>query len=160
MCAPYTFVELNDILGQLPSNKASGYDSIPNELLKNCSTRFKHYLLIFLNKILEDGIVPQNLNSGKCMLIHKVKPNTKTPKYLSLFQLQGGDSLQPSNYRPITVPSNLLRLITKRMCNRMSRAAEENLMLGPEQFGFRQGRSTLDAAFVLSTLMRKAKNKR
>ena len=160
VCAPYTFVELNDILGQLPSNKASGYDSIPNELLKNCSTRFKHYLLIFLNKILEDGIVPQNLNSGKCMLIHKVKPNTNTPKYLSLFLLQGGDSLQPSNYRPITVPSNLLRLITKRMCNRMSRAAEENLMLGPEQFGFRQGRSTLDAAFVLSTLMRKAKNKR
>jgi hypothetical protein len=42
----------------------------------------------------------------------------------------------------------------------MSRAAEENLMLGPEQFGFREGRSTLDAAFILSTLMRKAKSKR
>ena len=63
-------------------------------------------------------------------------------------------------YLRITVPSNLLRLITKRMCSRMSRAAEENLMLGPEQFGFREGRSTLDAAFVLSTLMRKAKSKR
>ena len=90
VCAPYTFVELNDILGQLPSNKASGYDSIPNELIKNCSTRFKHYLLIFLNKILEDGIVPQNLNSGKCMLIHKVKPNTKTQNIYHYFNYREG----------------------------------------------------------------------
>ena len=42
----------------------------------------------------------------------------------------------------------------------MSRLAEENGMLGPEQFGFRQGRSTIDAVFVLSTLMKKAKSKR
>ena len=33
-------------------------------------------------------------------------------------------------------------------------------MLGPEQFGFRCGRSTIDAAFVLTTLMHKAKKKR
>ena len=27
---------------------------------------------MFLNKILDDGVVPQALNIGKCMLIHKV----------------------------------------------------------------------------------------
>ena len=42
----------------------------------------------------------------------------------------------------------------------MTEAAEENGLLGPEQFGFRQGRSTLDAAFVLSTLLQKAKKKK
>ena len=46
---------------------------IPNELLKNCSTRFKQYLLEFLNKILEEGVVPEALNTGKCMLIYKVR---------------------------------------------------------------------------------------
>ena len=62
-------------------------------------------------------------------------------------------------YRPITVPSNLLRLLTVRMCKKMTEAAEANNLLGPEQFGFRKGRSTLDAIFVLSTLLRKAKGK-
>ena len=49
-----------------------GYDSIPNELLKNSSFDFKQYLLIFYNKILGDGVVPQALNIGKCMLVYKV----------------------------------------------------------------------------------------
>ena len=62
-------------------------------------------------------------------------------------------------YRPITVPSNILRLITGRMCRKMTAVAEENGMLGPEQFGFRKGRSTLDAIFLLTSLLRKAKSK-
>ena len=72
VCSPYTFLELEQTLGKLPLGKASGYDRIPNELLKNASFKFKQYLMIFLNKILENGVVPQNLNLGKCMLIYKV----------------------------------------------------------------------------------------
>ena len=41
----------------------------------------------------------------------------------------------------------------------MTAIAEENGMLGPEQFGFRKGRSTLDAVFLLTTLLQKAKAK-
>ena len=72
---------------------------------------------------------------------------------------QGGNSLDPCQYRPITIPSNLLRLITVRMCGLMTSAAEDNDLLGDEQFGFRKGRSTIDAAFVLTTLIKKAKAK-
>jgi hypothetical protein len=64
-----------------------------------------------------------------------------------------------SQYRPITIPSNLLRLVTVRMCSNMMETAEANSLLGPEQFGFRRGKSTLDAIFVLSTLLQKAKGK-
>ena len=64
-----------------------------------------------------------------------------------------------SQYRPLTVPSNILRLITIRMCTTMTSIAEERNMLGPEQFGFRSKRSTLDAVFVLATLLQKAKAK-
>ena len=66
----------------------------------------------------------------------------------------------PSNYRPITIPSNILRLITVRMCRLMTNAVEDNKILGPEQFGFRRGRSTTDAVFLLQTLMRKARKSR
>ena len=65
----------------------------------------------------------------------------------------------PSQYRPIAIPSNLLRLVTVRMFKHMTEAGEANSLLGNEQFGFRRGRSTLDAIFVLSTLLQKAKGK-
>ena len=41
----------------------------------------------------------------------------------------------------------------------MTKIVEENNLLGAEQFGFRKGRSTTDAAFVLTTLMKKSKKK-
>ena len=86
ICARYTSKELEKTLEQLPANKASGYDSIPNELLKNASPLFKKYLLIFLNQIIDDGLVPQQLNTGKCMLIHKVYISTCIPfTYANIF---------------------------------------------------------------------------
>ena len=42
----------------------------------------------------------------------------------------------------------------------MTKLVEENKLLGEEQFGFRKGRSTADAVFILSTMFRKAKAKR
>ena len=72
VCSPYSFSELDQILQNLPNNKAAGADNISNELLKNCSFTFKLYLQTFLNKIIEDGKVPPDLNIGKVMLVFKV----------------------------------------------------------------------------------------
>ena len=66
----------------------------------------------------------------------------------------------PKQYRPITIPSNLLRLITTRMASKMSSIVEKHGLVGQHQFGFRSKRSTLDAVMCLSTLMKKAKDKR
>ena len=109
---------------------------------------------------MECGEVPEELNVGKCVLIPKVNITSSGSKALIKNYSQGGDSLEASQYRPITIPSNILRLVTVRMCNRMTKIAEEEGFLGEEQFGFRPGRSTVDAAFVVTTLMRKAKRKR
>ena len=73
--------------------------------------------------------------------------------------LQGGDTTNPVNYRPITIPSNILRLVTVRMCKKMTDIVEEHKLLGEEQFGFRRKGSTIDAAFVLTSLLQKAKRK-
>ena len=72
VCSPYTFLELDELLGKLQSGKSSGYDKISNELLKNASLKFKHYLLLFLNNIIANGTIPLDLNTGKCILIFKV----------------------------------------------------------------------------------------
>ena len=78
VCPPYTFLELCQMLQKLPRGKSSGYDRISNELLMNTSLKFRHYILIFLNKIILDGKVPQDLNIGKCMLIYKVRKQNNT----------------------------------------------------------------------------------
>ena len=46
------------------------------------------------------------------------------------------------------------------MCNLMTNMSELQGLIWEEQFGFRRTRSTLDAVFVLSTLIKKAKLKR
>ena len=41
----------------------------------------------------------------------------------------------------------------------MTDVAEKEGMIGQEQFGFRKDRSTIDAVFVLTTLLSKARSK-
>ena len=72
VCPLYSFSELDQILKDLPDGKAAGMDNISNELLKHSSFESKLYLQTFLNKIIQDGEVPAELNKGKCMLIFKV----------------------------------------------------------------------------------------
>ena len=79
VCAPYTFIELDRELASLKDGKASGYDQVANELLKNTGLKFRLYLQTFINKMLEDGSIPEELNIGKCFLIHKVIVALYTP---------------------------------------------------------------------------------
>ena len=76
ICSPFSFVELEQVLHDLPCNKSSGYDNISNEMLKNSSQTFRLYLQTFLNKIIADGEVPPDLNIGKCILVYKVGNKT------------------------------------------------------------------------------------
>ena len=85
VCTPYTLTELTQILGSLSTGKAAGFDQLPNELLKHCSQKFKQYLLLFLNQIIEEGRVPESLNLGKCMLIHKVRIPPPTLSMTKIF---------------------------------------------------------------------------
>ena len=89
ICTPYTITDLEETLQNLPNGKASGYDRIPNEMLKHSSFRFKLYLQTFLNRIIEDGEVPPDLNLGKCVLIYKVHQNKKQKNNLTLPRISG-----------------------------------------------------------------------
>ena len=72
ICKEFSFTELEIALAALPDGRAAGIDNVPNEFLKHCSFKYKQYLLVFLNRIIRSGTVPDELNRGKCMLIFKV----------------------------------------------------------------------------------------
>ena len=82
LCRPFSETTLKEALNKLKDNKSCGVDNIPSEVLKYSGESVRAYLLGFYNKIWEHGIVPQQLNTIKCVLIHKK-----------------GDSLNTLNYR-------------------------------------------------------------
>jgi hypothetical protein len=58
-----------------------------------------------------------------------------------------GDRTNMSNYRPISLLTTFSKVLEKVMYNRLSHYLKTNNILVPEQFGFRKGISTENAAF-------------
>ena len=61
VCPPFTFTELEQTLASLQTGKDSGYDKVPNELLKNSSFNFNSIYLYFLTRFLMMGLFQSNL---------------------------------------------------------------------------------------------------
>ena len=57
------------------------------------------------------------------------------------------------NYRALSVGSNLSKLIPRIILNRLLDTYEHNI--SEAQFGFRKGRSTGDAIFILKNIIKK-----
>ena len=127
--------DLCKIIEELKSKHSNGLDEISNNLLK----RLKYPLLEPLTKIfnlsLRTGMVPSQL---KCAIIH--------PIYKS------GESMEYTNYRPISILSSISKLLEKIVCKQITTFLEEQNLLFSRQYGFREGRSTIHA---LCELMRK-----
>ena len=66
-----------------------------------------------------------------------------------------GDKLDPANYRAISLLSIPGKVFSRILLNKMKAKVEE--ALGKSQFGFREGRGTMDAIFVVRQIMEKAK---
>jgi hypothetical protein len=63
-----------------------------------------------------------------------------------------------SNYRPISLLTTFSKILEKVMYNRLGHYLQTNNILVPEQFGFRKGISTENAAFKLTDSVLKSLN--
>lgn len=70
-----------------------------------------------------------------------------------------GDELSVSNYRGIALMSCFSKLFTGIINKLLNIWCEQNEKLSDAQFGFRKGRSTCDAIFVLNALVNSYLNK-
>ena len=66
-----------------------------------------------------------------------------------------GDKLDPANYRAISLLSVPGKVFSRMLLNKIKLKVEQSL--GESQFGFRVGRRTVDAIFVVRQIMEKAK---
>ena len=140
LSCPIDDLEFEEITSQIKNNKAPGPFGIVGEFIKNGGYTLHNHMKVWLNKMLKEGEVPWKLKEGKVKLLYKKDYN-----------------LEPTNYRPITLSSVLLKVLTRVMNVRLMKIVETFELLSRKQYGFRKGKSTQDAVFILATAIEKAK---
>ena len=94
--APITAKEIHDQISKLKNKKASGTDTILNEMIKHGRYYLMPSLERIFNNIIENGTFPTEWNIGVIKPIYKQK----------------GDKKSPANYRGTTLTSCLGKLFT------------------------------------------------
>ena len=140
---PIDELEVKADLKALKKNKAPGLDGLPPLLFKMFPNQIVTFTTALFNKLLEQESYPELWSSGSIIPIHKK-----------------GYRKIPSNYRGITLLIVMGKLYMSILRDRLQYWAELNGLLCESQFGFRQGRRTTDAIFVIRAIQSyKKKNK-
>lgn len=127
-------VELARVISELKTKKSTGYDGIKAEMLKEIKDEISEPLTYLVNTCFQKGCFPDILKLGIIRPIFK-----------------GGDRSEMINYRPITLISNIAKIIEKLIKTRMINYLEKYKILSHKQYGFRKGLSTEDAIKALTT---------
>lgn len=131
-----TEAEIIKIISELKKKKAPGHDDIRAETLIEISGEISAPLSFLINSCFKAGYFPEILKIGI------IKPMFK-----------GGDTMELSNYRPISLITNIAKIFEKVIKTRIIKFLEKYKIISDRQFGFREGLSTEDAiAFLTSKL--------
>ena len=140
MSKPVSREELKKVISQIKHEKAPGPFGIYGEHIIYGGFMLQEYIRDWLNNLLKTGVVPEFLKQGRVSLLYK-----------------RGDCLDPANYRPITLSSVTMKILTRLLNIRLEEVVEENNFLSDKQFGFRKQYSTADAVLVVSAAIDKAR---
>ena len=116
----------------LKSNKATGYDDISSNVIKNIYEEIKIPLMHVFNKSLQQGIFPDKLNIAKLIPVFK-----------------SGEESHVNNYRPISILPTFSKLLERIVYNRLYTHLTKNNLLYNKQFGFQPKCSTDQAILHL-----------
>ena len=131
--------EIENIIQTLNWKKATGPNSIPTDILHLLKTEISYPLSIIFNISLNTGTHPELLKPAKVIPVFKK-----------------GSQLSTSNYRPISLLSNLNKILEKLLFNRVYNFLELHNTIYKLQFGFRQNHSINHALIDITENIRKA----
>ena len=129
--------EIQNMISSLDSNKSVGPNSIPTKILKLLKNDIFSQLADIFNISFSTGVFPTILKVVKV-----------GPVYKKDFKLDF------SNYRPISLLSNIEKILERLMCNRTYNFFTKNNLIYSLPFGFRQQYSTLYALISLTECIR------
>ena len=117
-----------DSIRELSSNSTAGSDGIPCSLLLNCAHELAPSLLILFKQSLSYG---------------GIDPSLKRADIVPVFK--SGDRTAPSNYRPISLTSVIIKVLEIIICKQIVAFLISKGYLNPPQHGFREGCPCLSA---------------
>ncbi|GBP21618.1 Probable RNA-directed DNA polymerase from transposon X-element [Eumeta japonica] len=130
--------ELMEACNRVGNNKAPGLDGIPNIALKTFIKAAPTFFLDVFNICLREGTFPWKWKQQRLVLLPKEK---KPPE-------------EPSSYRPLCMLDTAGKIFERIIYQRIEVAVEP--LLADNQYGFRKGRSTLDAINLVVNTAREA----
>ena len=124
---PTTPQQINYIINHL-KNKKGGIDSIPASILKSTSDILSPMICKLINKSILSGTFPSCLKTANVIPIPK-----------------DGDLLEMCNYRPISLLPNFCKIFEKVLHFQLTNFFEAKNIISNFQYGFRTGKSTIQA---------------
>lgn len=140
---PFSLEELVEAVHKMRNKKAPGADGVTSELVKALFEIDPNYCLSLFNKSWISGSFPSEWKIAKLVLIEKGKK----------------DSQGNMTYRPICLLNVLGKVMEHLIKARLTKEMREKGVLADTQFGFREGRSTLDAMKVILGAAEEAKKR-
>ena len=131
--------ELSFIISSLDSHKSSGPNSIPVKILKLLKNDISQQLSDIFNMSFSTGQFASVLKIAKVIPIHKKQ-----------------SKVYYTNYRPISLLSNIEKIIEKLTYKRLSNFLDINNLIYSLQFGFRPKHSTTHALINLTESIRQS----
>ncbi len=130
--------EIKNIILTFNVNKATGPCSIPPKILNMICDNIAYPIAMLANMSFLTGIHPERLKTAKVIPIYK-----------------NGSKMLTSNYRPISLLSNLNKILEKLMFNRVNSFLEDENIIYQNQFGFRPKHSTNHALITITEQIKK-----
>lgn len=138
MIPTVTREELLEASGRMGNTKAPGMDGVPNVALRAAINEAPGVFLDVYNACLQEGTFPAKWKQQRLVLLPKGK----------------GQPEEPSSYRPLCMLDTAGKILERIVHRRIEAAAEPHL--ANNQYGFRRGRSTLDAIDLVVGTAREA----
>ena len=128
---PFTEGELTNAIRRAQAGKAPGLDQVANEFIHHMGPVARRSLLRLINASWAQGVVPSGWRDAEMVPVYK------------------GDGKDPNvrkSYRPISLTSNLAkvmeRMVTERLRYHLEGRGTGRARLSPEQAGYRTARSS------------------
>ncbi|CAB0039078.1 unnamed protein product, partial [Trichogramma brassicae] len=124
-----TLEELKGAQSRIKERSAPGPDGIPNSALKIAVAARPDIFLRVYTTCLETGVFPSSWKRQRLVLLPK----------------PGKPPDEPSSYRPLCMLDTAGKILERIICDRLEAFTERPGGLSARQYGFRKGRSTIDA---------------
>ena len=141
--APTDKKEVMNIIENINTSKATGPHSIPPYILSQVNQYIAQPIADLVNMSFQQGNYIDALKISNTIPIFKGK----------------GSELNVSNYRPISLLSNINKIFEKLMYTRVYNFLNKHNCIYKKQFGFRQNHSTIHALIDLTEDIRQALDK-